>query len=138
MAVPENQHVGIGETIVGPLLATAPPAGLVHDRDADPVEGYPSYLGQAAAQLVAVVVAIHADQPRSSALQRVQQGQRNQSPAWTTTSASSTAPHTSAGRSGALAGTCVSEMTSKRTGPLCRVLNPRQDDVGTSPDRRVP
>jgi hypothetical protein len=71
----------------------------VHDGEAHAAQLDPGHLGQPGAQLGAVVVAVHADQAGGRSCRASSRSTETQSPAWMTTSTSSTAAHTGAGRS---------------------------------------
>ena len=73
VAVPEDEHVGVGEAGGAARLPAGGRAGLVHDGEAQPAEGDPGDLGQPGPQRGTVVVADDRDQPGRAPLQRVQQ-----------------------------------------------------------------
>ena len=93
VAVPEDQHVGVGEARRAAQLPPLRIPGLVDDGEPDALDLGPGDLRQALAERPVVVVAVHRHQPRDRASNASSRATSTQSPAWTTTSASSIAAH---------------------------------------------
>ena len=73
VAVPEDQHVEVGEQVVAPALAALRQPGLVDHAEPDPLDLGARDRGQPLAQDAVVVVAVHPDQPGGTGLEQVEQ-----------------------------------------------------------------